>query len=128
MGLGRFSGILRKEGFETAKISLLKDCPYADNEISLILNLFSRFDFIAFTATDYGFGKVAQFVKIVKDKIKKPTIIGGVKAIMDPMGCLSVGVDAVCLGDAENGFAELLNNWEDRFSRNNPNFVVKKVT
>lgn len=125
-GIRTVSGILKKEGFGTGKISLLKDCPYTDNEISLILNLLSRFDFIAFTATDYGFGKVAQLVKIVKDKIKKPTIIGGVKAIMDPLSCLRTGSDAVCLGDAENGFAELLNNWEGRFLRTTSNFVVKE--
>ena len=125
-GIRTVSGILKKEGFETGKISLLKDSAYAESEISIILNLFSQFDFISFTATDYGFGKVAQLVKIIKDEIKKPTIIGGVKAIMDPASCLRTGADAVCLGDAENGFAELINNWENRFVRINPNFVVKE--
>lgn len=69
-GIRTVSGILRNEGLETAKVSLLKDGPYTENEISAILNLFSQFDFIAFTATDYGFGKVVQLVKAVKDSIK----------------------------------------------------------
>lgn len=125
-GIRTVSGILKKEGFGTGKVSLLKDCAYTNDEINAILNLLSRFDFIAFTATDYGFGKIVQLVKTIKDKIKKPTIIGGVKAIMDPSSCLRTGADAVCLGDAENGFAELLNNWEDRFSRTISNFVVKE--
>ena len=73
-GIRTVSGILRNEGLETAKVSLLKDGPYTENEISAILNLFSQFDFIAFTATDYGFGKVVQLVKAVKDSIKKPDI------------------------------------------------------
>lgn len=36
------------------------------------------------------------------------------------------GTDAICLGDAENGFVELLNNWGGRFLINNKNFVVKE--
>ena len=81
-----------------------------------ILNLFSQFDFIAFTATDYGFGKVVQLVKAVKDSIKKPTLIGGRKGDYGSFKlCLMAGTDAICLGDAENGFVELLNNWEVDF-------------
>lgn len=124
-GIKTVSGILREEGFETAKLSLLKTSPYTDGELDAILKLLNGFDFIAFTATDYGFGKIAQLVKVIRDEIKKPIIIGGVKAIMDPESCLSIGADAVCLGDAENGFVELLKNWEDRFSRVNQNFAVK---
>lgn len=124
-GIRTVSGILKKEGFETAKLSLLKTSPYTDGELDTILKLLNGFDFIAFTATDYGFGKIAQLVKVIKDEIKKPIIIGGVKAIMDTESCLSIGADAVCLGDAENGFAELLKNWEDRFLRMNQNFAVK---
>lgn len=127
-GIQTVSGVLRKEGFKTTKINLLKDGVFTEVEIGVVLDFLSRFDFIAFTATDYGFEKISLLVKNIKNKIKKPIIIGGVKAIMDPASCLMSGADAVCLGDAEseNCFTELLNNWDKRFSRNNPNFVVKE--
>lgn len=127
LGIRALAGYLQDAGYETGMFSLRKKdgSEYSENEIDGIMEGLSSYDLIGITTTDYTFEKVAVLAKAIKERLDKPVILGGDHAKLDPQDAFLAHVDAVCLGDGESGLIELLENWDIRLERNNPNFIVK---
>jgi len=127
LGVKALAGDLKNHRFEVGKFGLLKEGGYTEDEIKQILKKFEEYDAVCISTSDYRFETaVKPLINEIKNKLKKPVILGGVHAMLDPEDCLNAGADAVCLGEGERWLADLLKNWANKFERDNRNFVVKK--
>ena len=125
LGIKALSGALQKEGYEVGKFNLLKDDEYTEDEIIDIIEGFKNYDVIGFSVSDLGFNsRVVPLVKKIKETLKKPVIMGGVHAILDPIDCLKNGADAVCLGEGDYDLVKLLKNWGKRKENKIRNFIT----
>lgn len=130
LGIKSLSGALSIAGFETGKFNLLKEADggYTEDEINQMLEYFRDYDIVGISTTDYHFSdRVVPLVQAIKERLKKPVILGGVHAMLCPDECLSAGADAVCLGEGESGLIDLLKNWDKRLEQKNRNFVVSEA-
>jgi radical SAM superfamily enzyme YgiQ (UPF0313 family) len=75
-------------------------------------------DFIGISTIGYNFvEKIVPLVENLREHYghTKPIIMGGDQAIQNTEQCWATGVDAVCFGEGEIDFPNLLQNWEKRF-------------
>lgn len=125
LGIKALSGTLKNEGFEVGKFNLLKDGDYSQEELDQIIEKFKDYDVVGISATDLGFSsRIVPIIKAIKEKLNKPVVLGGTHAILDPIDCLKNGADAVCLGEGDYDFVELLKNWELRDKKEMRNFIM----
>lgn len=126
LGIKALSGSLQKEGFEVGKFNLLKEDGFSEEELEAIIEKFKGYDIIGISATDLGFdSRIVPMLRMIKEKLQIPVVLGGTHAILDPIDCLKKGADAVCLGEGDYDFVNLLKNWRTREENEIRNFILR---
>jgi radical SAM superfamily enzyme YgiQ (UPF0313 family) len=128
------SKTLKEENYDVMKLFLYEDerhqiatQGYSSRELQAIVDKIEQEKMDALALSVYGVGRERAYAlaKKVKQELHIPIIMGGPQAILKPKECLDNYADAVCLGEGENGFIDLLENWDTRMERENRNFVIR---
>lgn len=101
---------------------------YSEKELQGIAHKLRELDvdMLGISLFGYGAERGLTVLQEIKRELGIPVIIGGQYAMQWPDECLAKGADAVCLSESERGLVELLDNWDSRLERDNPNFIVKE--
>jgi len=132
-GIRAVSAVLKSK-YRIIKLKLYEDgrhgpsTNYSEKEIQSIARKLRELnvDLLGISLFGYGAERGFTLLQAVKRELGIPIIIGGQYAMQWPDECLAKGADAVCLSESERGLVELLDNWDIRLERDNPNFVVKE--
>jgi len=137
-GIRAVSAVLGRKWYKyrVIKLKLYEDgrhgatVNYSEKEIQSITHKLRELDVDLLGISLFGYGAERGFTLLQEVKresdLNIPVIIGGQYAIMWPDECLTKGADAVCLNESECGFVDLIDNWDTRLKRDNPNFIVKE--
>lgn len=135
LGIEYLSSVLKKHGHTT---DLLFDSGCGDIEFkmgflekyfaieNMMLEKARNFDpdLIAFSCLTNIHAWVDRMATLLKKKLNKPIIVGGIHPTMVPEYTLSnENIDMVCLGEGEDALLELVQSLE----RDNPNYNIQNI-
>jgi len=138
------SGLLKQESFkedskvvyDIDKFNLGENKHQGEFKQEIIEQLVEKLkdrDFIGISAVGFNFDeKIAPLIKELKNRLPdKPIILGGDIATdsANMERCWQLGIDAMCIGEAEKDLPFLLENWENRrdpeIKRKIKNFILE---
>lgn len=133
-GIRAVSAALKGAGFDVMRLNLYEDARhktganYSEEELQSIVERLKEFEAELFGISIFEVGSSRAFtlVKKIKEELGIPVLLGGQHAIQYPEECLQSGADAVCIGEGESGLVELLESWDKRLEKENPNFIVRE--
>lgn len=124
LGIGYISAVLKREGFDT-QFFLLKNIN--DNTCLEQICRYSP-DLVAYSIITGTQKLYLDFNKRIKNKFKKIiSVFGGPHPTFFPETIYEDGVDAVCIGEAENAFLHFMKEYKEQrtIPINSPNFWIK---
>lgn len=117
-GIRMLSAYLREHGFETSIIFLEPDEIYNPEYVfspeikAQLANLCRQFDVIGFSVFTRNFRLAADTTLYLKQAGQPFIVWGGIHPTIDPETCVN-HADAVCIGEGEESFTELLTCLKD---------------
>lgn len=113
-GVRSLSSMLNSLGFDTRILFFYPTRYHSHSEVinSEFIKFCSDFNIIGFSFTSSQFSLAVKLAGIISNKLKdKKIIFGGSDSIAEPERNLEIS-DAVCVGEGEDAFAELLHELE----------------
>lgn len=104
-GIGYLSAVLRRDGHETALLTLTR---FASGQVDRAIRRFAP-DLVAISATSDQFPLGVQVAERAGRRHGLPVLIGGIHATMAPEQAIEVpGLLGICLGEGEGALLELV--------------------
>lgn len=133
-GINAVSAVLKKARFDVMKLMLYEDrrhkngFNFSSKELDAVIERIRGFgtELLGISIFEFGANRAFSLMRAVKERAGIPVVLGGQHAMQYPDDCFAAGADAVCLGEGESGFLDLLKNWHNRHEGEKRNFIIKQ--